>query len=100
MMMKVIVLYPQPADPLAFKRYFNEIHVPIARKIPGLQRLVANWVVPGKGGADHFLISELHFADRAALGAAMKSPENGAAGEDVAKFATGKVQFLVAEVVE
>ena len=34
-MAKVVVLYKTPADKAAFDKYYNETHIPIAKKIPG-----------------------------------------------------------------
>ena len=36
-MAKVFALYKTPADPAAFDRYYRDVHLPIAKKIPGLR---------------------------------------------------------------
>jgi hypothetical protein len=37
-MAKMLVIYKTPADPEAFDRHYFEIHVPLAKKLPGLRR--------------------------------------------------------------
>jgi uncharacterized protein (TIGR02118 family) len=32
------VLYDRPDDPEAFDRHYRDVHIPLARKIPGLRR--------------------------------------------------------------
>lgn len=98
-MKKMIVLYGQPDDSDAFMKYYEDVHLPVALKIPGLKKLVANHVTAdamgGKPG--HFLIAELHFHDDAAFDAAMSSEQNMAAGRDLANFATGGVSVLITD---
>ncbi|MHB8866959.1 MAG: EthD family reductase, partial [Pirellulaceae bacterium] len=36
-MVRLTVLYGHPADPEAFQRYYRDVHVPLARKMKGLQ---------------------------------------------------------------
>ena len=37
-MHRVLALYGMPKDSEHFRRYYEQTHVPIARKIPGLKR--------------------------------------------------------------
>jgi uncharacterized protein (TIGR02118 family) len=46
------------------------------------------------------LIAEMTYRDRASFDAAMKSPENQAAGQDLMTFAKGKARVLVADSVD
>jgi uncharacterized protein (TIGR02118 family) len=32
------VLYRTPADPGEFERHYREVHIPLARQLPGLRR--------------------------------------------------------------
>ena len=87
-MHKIVVLYPPQPDPAAFKTYYVETHIPLARKLPGLLALRYSFDVQGIGGeAPYFCIFEAEFADGAAMGAAMGSPEGKAVADDVANFA-------------
>ena len=37
-MASILVLYKTPKDPAAFDRYYVETHIPIAKRLPGLQK--------------------------------------------------------------
>ena len=99
-MFKLMVLYQKPDDPAAFMKHFQELHLPLARAIPGLEKVEINAVDMQIGAPRYFLISELHFRDRATLEGALKSPENRAAGADLANFTSSPPDFLVAEVLD
>jgi uncharacterized protein (TIGR02118 family) len=94
---KLIAMYRQPADPAAFDRHYAEVHAPLARKIPGLTRLVLNrGIAPPWGGEPaYYLVAELHFPDEATFAAAMASPENRATGKDLRQFAGDIVTLAV-----
>lgn len=95
---KLIALYSRPEDETAFLDHYRQVHTPLVRKVPGLQRLVVNRVEGSPmGETDLFLIAELHFADRAGFDAAMRSEENRACGKDLMNFAKGRVTILLAE---
>jgi uncharacterized protein (TIGR02118 family) len=76
-MAQVLVLYNQPADPLAFDRYYFEVHVPIAKRLPGLRSYLVNsgsrTMVAGAKAP--YLIAELEFDSMAAIQSALSSPE-------------------------
>lgn len=100
-MIKFFVLYKQPADPAAFDRAYHETHLPLARKIPGLVSLELSKTMPGKDGpARYYQIAVLTFADRDSFKAAMKSPENAAAGDNLMSFARDLVEIYTAETVD
>ena len=48
-MVRVIVLLPGRADrgQEEFRRYLDEKHLPLVKRLPGLQRLVAGYAMPG-----------------------------------------------------
>jgi uncharacterized protein (TIGR02118 family) len=97
-----MVLYSQPADTAAFDRHYQEVHVPLAKKLPGLLRYTVSRGVTMVFGEDPaYLVAELDFPDAAAMEAAMGSPEGQEAGQDmVANLASGGVRNLVFEVDE
>ena len=98
-MIKLLALYKKPEDEASFLRHYNEVHIPIVKTIPGLEKTVINKVVasPMGGEPDYFLIAEMHFLDQETFDAAMASPENRAAGKDLMNFAKGLVTLLVAQ---
>jgi uncharacterized protein (TIGR02118 family) len=85
---KIVVLYPPQPDPEAFKAYYVEKHIPLARKLPGLQALRYTFDVAGVGGEPpYFCVFEAEFSDIGAFGAAMGSPEGAAVAADGPNYA-------------
>jgi uncharacterized protein (TIGR02118 family) len=41
-MAQMIVIYKTPKNPAAFDTHYFEVHVPLARQLPGLRRLETN----------------------------------------------------------
>ncbi len=76
-------------SPEEFSRYWEHVHGPIGRRIPGLRRLVQSHAVAHPSGfppADFDGVAELWFDDLAAVQAARRSPEWQASTEDEANF--------------
>jgi len=99
-MMKLVALYGTPDDPEAFDKAYVETHIPLIKKVPGLQRVEANkitQVVMGKKAP--YMVGTLTFADMDALQAAMNSPEMAAAGENLDSFAKDMYTLCFAEEV-
>lgn len=72
-----------------FLRYWQDVHGPIGRRIPGLRRLVQSHAVadPTDVGPPSFDgMAELWFDDLGALEAARRSPEWSASTRDEANF--------------
>ena len=41
---RFLVFWEQPTDPEAFERHYREVHIPLARKIPGLRSYaITDW---------------------------------------------------------
>lgn len=98
-MYKATVVYGVPSRPEAFDRHYADVHIPLAKRIPG----IIHWTVTkcdaqadGQASAA-YLVAELYAPTRAELLAAFASPEGRASGEDVMSFADGGVQFLFGE---
>ncbi len=97
MTVKLLALYTKPDDVEAFLAHYNDVHMPLIAKVPGLQKAVVNRIDKAlMGQAPYFLIAELHFADQAAFDAGMASAENRAAGKDLMSFARDLVTLVVA----
>jgi len=98
-MAKVYALYKTPADPAAFERYYFDRHVPLAKTIPGLRSYeVTRGTIAAMGGpAPYHLIATLSFDSRAAIDAALASPQGQATARDLGNFATGGVDVLITE---
>jgi uncharacterized protein (TIGR02118 family) len=98
MTVKLLALYKTPEDEAAFLSHYENVHAPLARAVPGLERLVVNRVTGSPmGDPELFLIAEMHFPDRATFDAAMRSEENRATGKDLMTFAKGLVTILFVE---
>ena len=98
-MIKLTVLYGNPEDPAAFDEYYQNTHVPLAERIPNVQRFEVGRVAPMDGGEPPFhLIAELWFESADVLQESMSSPEGQAAADDIPNFATGGVTMFVSEV--
>ena len=101
-MAQLLALYNQPEDPAAFDKHYNEVHIPIAKKLPGLQRYTVSHPGPDADGKAplYYLVAVLEFADGAALGTALNSPEMGAAAEDLGNFAGAGITLLTGDSEE
>lgn len=96
-MARLLVMYRSPKDSVAFAKHYFAIHVPIAKRIPGLRKYeISEGLVATPAGPSAFhLIATLHFDDVAAVQSAFASPEGQAAVADVQTFATGGVDILI-----
>ncbi len=77
-MHKFFALYKKPDDLPAFMEHYENVHAPLARKVPGLKKLVVNRITRDAFGGEpaHVLIAELHFDSQEDFDAAMHSDEN------------------------
>jgi uncharacterized protein (TIGR02118 family) len=98
-MIKLVALFKRPDDVSEFERHYSEVHAPLMRKVPGLQRMeVTRSLKAFRGEPEYFQITEMYFADRASFDAAMVSEENRAAGKDLMSFARDVVTMVYGEV--
>lgn len=95
-MYQLTALYSQPEDVTAFDRHYAEVHAPLAKKIPGLERFTTSHPAPGPDGAApaYHLVVVLEFPDEATFGAGMSGPEGQAAVADLENFAGAGVTLL------
>ncbi len=94
------VLWGTPEDPQEFDRHYREVHVPLARQLPGLRAYTLSRTTGEIAERDgSYLIAELDFDDRAALNAAIGSPAGEAATADGVLLSAGaSVQSMVYEL--
>ncbi|PBC51930.1 ethyl tert-butyl ether degradation protein EthD [Rhodococcus sp. ACS1] len=91
----LMVLYGPPTDPEAFRTYYRDTHLPIARKLPGVRAIRHTVdVAAAEGDSPFAAIFEADFDSAEEMGAALASTEGAAAQADVPNFATGGVQIL------
>jgi uncharacterized protein (TIGR02118 family) len=99
-MHKLLVLYPPPQDPEAFRAYYTETHLPLAARLPGLRgwRYAFETRAPD-GSSPYFCIFEAEFDDAAALRSAMASPEGQAVAADVPNYAPEGATMISFDVI-
>ena len=95
-MYRLTVLYGHPEDPEAFDKYYEEVHLPLARKMKGLKGWTIGKCEPAVPGetAPYYMIVGLFTPTREDMEAILASPEGQAAVADVPKFATGGFTFM------
>ncbi|GAA4484003.1 EthD family reductase [Rhodococcus olei] len=94
----VVVCYGRPEDPDAFEAYYRDVHLPLARAVPGLSRLTwGRCAALGGGEPRYHMVARLEFPDAATMSAGLASTEMTAAGRDVRNFATGGVTMFTQE---
>jgi len=95
-MAQLLVLYNTPRDPSVFDRYYQETHIPLARKIPGLHSLtISHGPVQALAGNAPYLVAILDFDSMGDLVAALASPEGHATANDLRNFASGGATLLL-----
>ncbi|EGK07267.1 EthD family reductase [Kroppenstedtia eburnea] len=99
-MVKLIALYRHPEDQESFDKHYEQVHTPLVEKMPGLKKLEVTRIqgAPMGGEAKYYLEAAMYFADRAALDAAMSSPEGKASAKDLMGFAGSLVTMMIGEV--
>jgi uncharacterized protein (TIGR02118 family) len=74
-MAQMIVIYKTPKNPAAFDRHYFEVHVPLARRLPGLRKLETNRgpIISLYGASDVHLVATMHFDSLSDINAAFMS---------------------------
>jgi uncharacterized protein (TIGR02118 family) len=96
-MATVIVLYKTPKSPATFASEYNTVHIPLAKKLPGLRKYEISQgpISTPSGPSAYHLIATLAFDNIAAIQAAFASPEGQAAAAHAATLAD--LEFLIFE---
>lgn len=98
-MIKLVVMYPWPDDPEAFRRHYVERHVPLCRAMPGAVRAsYAFQPATVQGEPQWFCIYEAEYPDEASLRASLESPEGRRAAADVANYSPRPPVGLIYEM--
>jgi uncharacterized protein (TIGR02118 family) len=102
-MAQMIVIYKTPADKNAFDKHYFEVHIPLARKLPGLKKYeVSNSpLISITGDKETYLIGALHFESLEAIKNAFASEEGRACAADRKILAPDdKVQMYLFDTIE
>jgi uncharacterized protein (TIGR02118 family) len=100
-MVQLIVLYKTPRDTAAFDKHYFEVHIPLAKKIPGLKKYEVSRgpVINPMGRSEIHLVAVLEFDDMETLQKAFASPEGQAAAADAQSLGTRETLFYEVQEV-
>lgn len=95
----IVFLFGQPSDPTAFEDYYATTHLPMALRMPVVQRVESCKALGNASGGMPIFhrMAILRFASRADMESSLTSAEGLAAFADVANFATGGVTATIVE---
>jgi uncharacterized protein (TIGR02118 family) len=101
-MVRLLVLYGHPIDPAAFDRYYQDRHIPIAKRMKGLKKWTVGkvQVQPGEEPPPYYYIADIFMESREEFERLLATPEGQAAVADVPNYATGGVTLLYTEIEE
>jgi len=98
-MAQMIVIYKTPRNPGAFDRHYLDVHVPLARRLPGLRKLETNRgpIISLYGASEAHLVATLHFESLSDINAAFMSECGRACAADRQQLAphTNDVQMFL-----
>lgn len=98
-MVRMTALYRRPEDPEAFERAYFEEHLPLVRRVPGLERIeVARQRRTLMGQEGPYLVCDMYFPSMETFKQAMASAEGQAMARDAQRF-SDIVTVILAEVV-
>jgi uncharacterized protein (TIGR02118 family) len=94
-MAKLVVLYKNPKNTEAFDKHYASVHIPLAKKIPGLKKYdISTGAVRAPAGPSPIhLVATLYFDSLDAVKAGLASPQGQAAAADLANFADGGAEL-------
>jgi uncharacterized protein (TIGR02118 family) len=80
----MVVIYRVPKDPAAFDAHYFDVHVPLAKRLPGLQRyeISKRPIATPAGDPEPYLVATLVFDSFDALRKAFGTPEGRACAAD------------------
>ena len=74
-MARMLVIYKTPVDPATFDKHYFDVHIPLAKELPGLKRYEVSKgpIVALAGATDAYLVGTLHFESLTAIKEAFAS---------------------------
>ncbi|WP_405138128.1 EthD family reductase [Nocardia sp. NBC_01388] len=79
---RFVIMYDRPSDVEAFERHYSEVHIPLAKQLPGLRRYTVSRDATPVIGEPYYLVVMLDWDDMEALGAAFGSEVGNRTAED------------------
>ncbi len=94
---KIVVIYPQPADPAVFEKEYQQNHKPLAeQKLKGMTRFVASKVLGSpQGKVTAYRIAEVHFSNMEDLNKCLESEGGKEVVAHATKISTGGPPILL-----
>ena len=88
-MAMMLVVYRTPSNSEAFDKHYFEVHVPLAKKLPGLKKyeISKGSILPIAGAKDPYMIAMLHFESLSSIREAFASEIGQACAVDRKLFA-------------
>ncbi|HEX8453966.1 MAG TPA: EthD family reductase [Longimicrobium sp.] len=100
----MIVIYRTPKDPAAFDAHYFGVHVPLAKRLPGLRKYEVSRrpILTPAGDPEPYLVGTLYFDDLEAIRHAFTTPEGQACAADRRALAPedDDVQMYLFDVAE
>ena len=81
---RFVVMYDTPSDIDAFERHYRDVHIPLAKRYPGLRRFTRSHDPAAVIGDPCYMVVMLDWDDMAALEAALGSEIGRRTAEDAA----------------
>ncbi|WP_170006567.1 EthD family reductase [Bacillus fonticola] len=97
-MFKMVALFKKPSDVEKFDEYYYGTHLPITKKIPGLQEVRVTKISGSPMGESPFyLMCEMLYETKEDFKTASRTEESKASAKDVMSFAGDLVTFYFGE---
>jgi len=100
----MVVIYRTPKDPQAFDAHYFGVHIPLAKRLPGIRKYEVSKrpILTPAGDPEPYLIGTLYFDDLAAIKSAFATPEGKACAADRRVLAPNDedVQMYLFDVAE
>ena len=97
-MARFVVMYDTPSDVDAFERHYNDVHIPLAKRCPGLRRYTRSHEPAAVISEPCYMVVMLDWDDMAALEAVLGSEIGQRTAEDaaanLARYATFRGMIL------
>src|ERR1700760_2973267 len=93
-MARMLVIYKTPQDTAAFDKHYFEVHIPLAKRLPGRRKYeVSRGPVTVMAGGEAYLVGTLYFDNLDAIRAAFASEAGKACAADRQIFAPDPTMF-------
>jgi uncharacterized protein (TIGR02118 family) len=99
-MMKLVILFRQPAEIATFETTYNSL-LALIERMPHVVRRQVNAVTGSPAGpSPYYRVLEVYFEDQQRLAESLRSPRGQEAGGELASLPAGSFELLFADVYE